>query len=120
MVKIVGYLVALAGLALLYKDNLVIGLGVFIAGGFLAKGLFISLKSLGIVGTVGIFAFGYHHGFTPLLYFLLAVCVVMVLFNRRRASAGGELEWGWDLDWGDIFGGDGGSCDGGDGGGGGD
>lgn len=118
MIKVTGILLALAGLALLYKDNLVIGLCIFVLGGVLAKGLYISLKSAGLVSGVGLLAFGHHQGFTPWLYMALLVCFILVFFNRRRGSGSSDMEWGCDFSFSDVFGGDGGSCDGGDGGGG--
>ncbi|MCG8668045.1 MAG: hypothetical protein MI867_01425 [Pseudomonadales bacterium] len=114
--RIVGILLAIGGLALLYTNSLLLGMTSFILGGFLAKGLFVSIKSIAMVTGVLLLAFGYHNEFTPLMIGILVVCVVIVFFSKRRVDSSGAMEWGCDWDLQDIFGdgGDGG-CDGGGG-----
>ena len=110
--RIVGYLLAIAGLALLYTDSLIPGIVSFTMGGFFAKGLFVSLKSLAMV--VGVFtaAYGYHNEFTSLVIIVLIVCILLVFFHRKRRDIDAE-EWGFEWDFGDFFGSDGDSGDGG-------
>lgn len=117
--RIAGTLLAIAGMALLYKNNLYIGILAFVLGGFLAKGLYLSVKSLGIVGGAFLVPYGYHNEFTPFIYVLLAICFVLIFFARRRIDSSGAAEWGFEFALEDMFDSDGGPFDGGDGGGGG-
>ena len=110
--KWVGFLLAIAGLALLYTNSLLLGIVSFILGGFFAKGLFVSLKSLAMVVGVYTAAYGYHNEFTPLIIVILVVCIWFVFFSRKRREFDAE-KWGCEWDIGDIFGSDGDAGDGG-------
>ena len=109
---IVGYLLALAGLFLLYDNQLFIGGIVFFVGGFLAKKLFVSIRSSGVMLMTVSIAFGYHNENSPLVLFLVFVGFVLACFNTKRTKDDG---WGFDIDF-SSFGSDS-SDSGGDGGG---
>ena len=111
--NILGYLLALAGLFLLYENQLIIGGLVFFAGGFIAKKLFISIRSSGVMLMTISIAFGYHNEFSGLVIFLILVGFIMACFNSKRTRDSDG--WGFDIDFSSIGSGsnDGGGFDGG-------
>jgi len=115
--SIVGYLFVLAGLFFFYENELVVGAVVFFVGGFLAKKLYFSIRSAGVMLTVVPIVYGFHNEYSPGVIFLIFVGFVMANFNTRQSSERGE--WGLDIDL-SSFGSDSGSGSdgGGDGGGG--
>ena len=112
---IVGYLVVFVGLLFLYEKELVIGGVVFFIGGFLAKRLFVSIRSAGVMLMVVPIAYGYHYEYDPILIVLIFIGFVLASFNTKRTSE--RNEWGFDIDlssFGSDSGGDSGSDGGGD------
>lgn len=92
----------------------------FLFGGWLAGGLKLSLRSLGVVLMVGAIAVGFHHG-VSLPVVITGVVGFLMANSRRRHRRGrdGDDGWGFDIDFSDFsdFGGGGdGGCDGGGGG----
>ena len=115
---LVGYIVILISFFVMYKSYVEFGLIFFAIGGFLAGKISISLRSIGVILMVGSIFWGFRHGFTPFVFFVLFVGFVLASFNSRRTD--GREDWGIDfLDLTEIFdGSSGGGDSGGDGGGG--
>ncbi len=115
MLRAVGYLAVVLGLMMLYRNELFAGLVVFSVGGLLARRLYFSPSSAGLLLLLGSSAFGFHHGFSLLLGLLMLLGFVMAGLSGGRSRAG---EWGFDLGWQfhDLLGS--GSDDSGEGGGG--
>lgn len=113
MITIIGYLIAIAGLIGLYSNELILGTALFMLGGFLSKGLFFSIHSVGVVLMVVSMAYGYHHEFSSTVIILIVVGFILATFTKKSRRADSK-EWGFEIDIGDFFSG---SSDGGDDGG---
>lgn len=111
--KIVGYLLAFLGLFLLYENQLIMGGIVFFAGGFIARKLFVSIRSSGVMLMTISIAFGYHNEFSVSIIFLIFIGFIMACFNTKRTRDNDG--WGFDIDFSSIGSGssDGGGFDGG-------
>lgn len=97
--NIIGYLIAVLGLYGLYSGKLLLGSFLFIMGGFVAKKLLISTRSLGVTILLISSAYGYHNEFTPFILFLMFVGFVMACFNSRSSTRDAVSEWGFDFDF---------------------
>lgn len=116
--SIIGYSITLLSLYTLYVGEVFFGLVVFIVGGFLAKKLFMCLRSLGVVMMLGCTAFGFHNAYTPMVLFLIFIGFIFACFNTKRTSQH-DGNGGWGIDF-DAFSSGSDSGGGGDCGGGGD
>jgi len=113
--NIIGHLIALTGLYILYAGEIVFGGILFFFGGFLAKKLFFSLRSAGVMTMVIAIAHGFHHGFTPIILLIAFVGFVLACFNTRRSNQRSDGGWGFDIEFSDFGSGSdgGGDCGGG-------
>ncbi|NRB42674.1 MAG: hypothetical protein HRU20_30100 [Pseudomonadales bacterium] len=113
---IVGYILALAGLFLLYENQLVIGAVIFFVGGFLAEKLYLSIRSAGVMILAVSIAWAYQNELSGIILFLILVGFVLACFNSKRTN--GSAGWGFDIDFTSIGSGSndggGGDCGGGD------
>lgn len=116
--NVIGHLIALLGLYILYTGALIFGGVVFFLGGFIARKLFITLRSSGVLTMVVSIAYGYHNEFTPTVLFIVFMGFVLACFNTRRASR--RTEDGWGIDFNFSSSGSNADAGGGDCGGGGD
>ena len=107
---IMSYLIALAGLFLLYDNQLIVGGLLFFVGGFFAKKLFISIRSSGVMLLTVSIAFGFHNYYSPIVLFLMLTGFIMACFSTKRTR--GDDGWGFDIDFSSTGSG---SCDGGGG-----
>ncbi|WP_370978411.1 hypothetical protein [Agaribacterium sp. ZY112] len=95
--NMIGYgLVVTAGY-LLFISQIVIGIFIFVIGGFLANKISFSLRSTGVVLLVGSIPYGYHNSFTPFVLFLIFIGFILACFNTRRARRDDGVEWGIDI-----------------------
>jgi len=113
---LIGYLAALFALYVFYVGEVIAGSILFIVGGWLAKKLFFCLRSIGVVTMVVSIAYGFHHGYTPLVLFGVFIGFVFACFNTRRTSKDCGSGWGFDFDLSSLgsdsdCGGDGGGGD---------
>lgn len=126
LIVVLGYLLVAAGLYGFYIGEIVLAALLFSFGGFLAKKLFISIRSTGVITMVTAIAYGFHHEYTELVLCIIFVGFVLACFNSKRSSSrdgggdGSGGEWGIDFDFSSGSGSDSGGWGGGDGGGGGD
>ncbi len=82
-----GYLLGAIGLYFLYVDRLILGCLVFMVGGFLAGRASVSIGSFGVLMLLSSVAYGYHNGYSPLIFFLVIIGVVMACFDKQRPGA---------------------------------
>ncbi len=102
---IIGHILTLCGLYFLYENELVIGSIVFFMGGFLAKKIYISIRSFGLILMVSSTAYGYHNGYELLILFLIFIGFVLASFNTKHTSD--RESWGFDMDFSSFGSGDG-------------
>lgn len=115
VIAVLGYMLAATGLYGFYIGDIVLATLLFSLGGLLAKKLYISIRSIGVVTMLSAIAYGYHTAYTPTVYFIIFIGFVMACFTTRRSSRDGG-EWGIDFDFSsgsgsDFGGGDGGGGD---------
>jgi hypothetical protein len=95
--NIIGYGLVLCAAYFLFVNHIVIGLFTFVVGGFFAKRVSFSFRSVGVVLLVTSIPYGYHNGFTQLVLFLIFIGFVLACFNTRRTNRNDGVEWGIDI-----------------------
>jgi len=110
VIKLLGYILSIAGLYGLYINEIPFGGLLFFVGGFVAGTIKLRPRGIGVMLIVVPTAYGYHNEFTLLVIGLIVVGVLLACAGKGRNHDGGE--WGIDLGGFDFLSG-GGSCDGG-------